>query len=172
MRDPMVLFRRSILLALSSVFISALVHATPIISNLHPPGYAVASANPLATSAGLEILAQGGNAFDAAVAVAAVLGVVEPYHSGLGGGSFWLLHQESLKKNIFIDGRETAPATAKKDMFLAPDGKIIPGLSLNGGLAAAIPGHPAALVFIAQHYGKLPLEKHLLQPLGLLKKGF
>lgn len=167
----MVVFKRCILLILSSVFISTLVHAKTL-TNLHPPGYAVASANPLATSAGLEMLAQGGNAFDAAVAVAAVLGVVEPYHSGLGGGSFWLLHQEKLKKNVFIDGRETAPAAARKDMFLTSDGEIIPGLSLNGGLAAAIPGHPAALVFVAQHYGKLPLEKSLAPAIKLAQEGF
>lgn len=140
--------------------------------NAQPPGYAVASAHPLATNAGLEILAQGGNAFDAAVAVSAVLGVVEPYHSGLGGGGFWLLHQESQHKNIFIDARETAPMAAKKDMFLAPDGSVIPGLSLNGGLAAAIPGEPAALAYIAKNYGRLPLEKTLAPAIRLAEEGF
>ncbi|MGM9454205.1 gamma-glutamyltransferase [Legionella bozemanae] len=140
--------------------------------NILPPGYAVASANPLATNAGLEILASGGNAFDAAVTVSAVLAVVEPYHSGLGGGGFWLLHQENQHKNVFIDGREIAPLAAKKDMYLAPDGSVIPGLSLNGGLAAAIPGEPAALVHIAKNYGRLPLAKTLAPAIKLAQEGF
>ncbi|WP_165831558.1 gamma-glutamyltransferase [Legionella qingyii] len=141
-------------------------------NDILPPGYAIASANPLATNAGLEILASGGNAFDAAVAVSAVLAVVEPYHSGLGGGGFWLLHQENQHKNIFIDGRETAPLAAKKDMYLAPDGSVIPGLSLNGGLAAAIPGEPAALVYIAKNYGRLPLAKTLAPAIKIAQEGF
>lgn len=139
---------------------------------LHPPGYAIASANPLATNAGLKILADGGNAFDAAVAVAAALAVVEPYHSGLGGGGFWLLHEENKHKNTFIDARETSPLAAKKNMFLAADGSVIPGLSLNGGLAAAIPGEPAALVYIAKNYGRLPLAKTLAPAIQLAEKGF
>ncbi len=149
------------------------------ISSLHaealhsyPPGYAIASAHPLATNAGLEVLAQGGNAFDAAVAVAATLAVVAPYHSGLGGGGFWLLHQEKNHKNIFIDSRETAPQKASKNMYLGVDGKVIPGLSLNGGLAAAIPGQPAAMVHIAKNYGQLPLEKTLAPAIKLAKEGF
>lgn len=138
----------------------------------HPPGYAVASAHPLATNAGLDILAQGGNAFDAAVAVAAALAVVGPYHSGLGGGGFWLLHQENRHKNVFIDAREVAPQAASKDMFLAHDGSVISGLSLNGGLAAAIPGQPAALVYVANQYGRLPLSKTLAPAIKLAKEGF
>lgn len=137
-----------------------------------PPGYAVASAHPLATNAGLEILAAGGNAFDAAIAVCASLAVVAPYHSGLGGGGFWLLHQEKEKKNTFIDGREVAPLAAHKTMFLAANGQPIPGLSLNGGLSAAIPGEPAALVYIAQHYGQLPLAKSLAPAIRLAEEGF
>ncbi|WP_392538773.1 gamma-glutamyltransferase [Legionella sp. 227] len=141
-------------------------------NNSRPPGYAVASANPLATNAGLEILANGGNAFDAAIAVSAALAVVEPYHSGLGGGGFWLLHQENQHKNIFIDGREVAPQAAKADMFLGADGHVIPGLSLNGGLAAAIPGEPAALVYIAKNYGRLPLAQSLAPAIRLAQEGF
>ncbi|KTC76805.1 gamma-glutamyltransferase [Legionella brunensis] len=137
-----------------------------------PPAYAIASAHPLATNAGLEILAAGGNAFDAAVAVGATLAVVAPYHSGLGGGGFWLLHQEKDKKNIFIDSREKAPLAAHKDMFLGADGKPVPGLSLNGGLAAAIPGEPAALVYIAKHYGRLPLSQSLAPAIRLAEVGF
>ncbi|CAM4469521.1 MAG: Glutathione hydrolase proenzyme [Legionella sp.] len=138
----------------------------------HPPGYAVATANPLATNAALDILAHGGNAFDAGIAAAAVLAVVEPYHSGLGGGSFWLLHQASTRSNVFIDARETAPAAAHKDMFLTATGEVIPELSLNGGLAAAIPGHPAALVYLAKHYGRLPLNKSLAPAIQLAQDGF
>lgn len=159
------------ILNINFLFCHALnVFAKP--NNTLPPGYAVASAHPLATNAGLAVLANGGNAFDAAVAVAAVLAVVDPYHSGLGGGGFWLLHQEDLHKNIFIDARETAPLGAKKDMYLDANGNVIPGLSLNGGLAAAIPGEPAALVHIAQHYGRLPLTKTLAPAIQLAQDGF
>lgn len=137
-----------------------------------PPGYAVASAHPLATNAGLAILAEGGNAFDAAVTVSAVLAVVAPYHSGLGGGGFWLLFDATSGKHIFIDGREVAPLRATKNMFLASDGKPVPGLSLHGGLSAAIPGEPAALVWIAKHYGRLPLAKTLAPAIKLAEQGF
>lgn len=161
--------------AISFLLIVLLSLVTPVNSepiHTRPPGYAIASAHPLATNAGLKILAEGGNAFDAAVAVAATLAVVAPYHSGLGGGGFWLLHQEQNHKNIFIDGRETAPKAASKDMYLGPDEKVIAGLSLNGGLAAAIPGQPAALVYIAKTYGKLPLVKTLAPAIKLAREGF
>lgn len=148
------------------------VHVSAEPQHIRPPGYAISSAHPLATNAGLSILAEGGNAFDAAVAVAATLAVVEPYHSGLGGGGFWLLHQERSHKNIFIDGREVAPKAASENMFLDSAGNVVPGLSLNGGLAAGIPGEPAALVYIATNYGKLPLEKTLAPAIQLAKDGF
>ena len=160
-------FRRLGLFLLSLV---SPLHSEPL--HPYPPCYAIASPHPLATNAGLDVLAQGGNAFDAAVAVAATLAVVAPYHSGLGGGGFWLLHQEKNHKNILVDGRETAPKKATKNMYLGADGKVIPGLSLNGGLAAAIPGQPAALVYIAKNYGKLPLAKTLAPAIKLAKEGF
>lgn len=137
-----------------------------------PSGYAVASAHPLATNAGLEILAKGGNAFDAAVAVSAALAVVEPYHSGLGGGGFWLLHIAKENKNLLIDGREVAPQAATKNMFLDDKGNLIPQLSLNGGLAAAIPGEPAALALMAKQFGKLPLKVSLAPAIRLAEEGF
>jgi gamma-glutamyltranspeptidase/glutathione hydrolase len=158
------------------VFVLAIGISTQCISSQAPentpPGYAVASAHPLATNAGLEILEEGGNAFDAAIAVAATLAVVEPYHTSIGGGGFWLLHQESLHKNTFIDSREVAPEAATKNMFQATDGTVVPGLSLNGGLAAAIPGQPAAFVYLAEHYGKLPLRNSLAPAIRLAREGF
>lgn len=158
-------------------FILAVSSCNPVQANIqtvhaYPPGYSIASAHPLATNAGLDILSQGGNAFDAAIAVAATLAVVEPYHSGLGGGAFWLLHQENSHKNIFIDAREMAPFAAHKDMYLDANGAVVPGLSLNGGLAAAIPGQPAALVYVAKKYGQLPLSKSLAPAIKLAKEGF
>ncbi len=137
-----------------------------------PGQAAVASAHPLATEAGLEIFAAGGNAFDAAVAVTAALAVVEPYSSGLGGGGFWLLHRAADGREVFLDGRETAPAAAHRDMYLSEDGQVIPGLSMNGPLSAAIPGVPAALDHLARHYGRLPLERTLAPAIRLAREGF
>ncbi len=136
-----------------------------------PGRNAVATAHPLATAAGQQILAAGGNAFDAAVAVSAVLAVVEPYSSGIGGGGFWLLHRKDGHE-VMVDGRETAPGKAHRDMYLDELGEIIPGLSMNGPLAAGIPGEPAALAHIAGHYGKLPLGRSLAPAIRLAREGF
>ena len=90
--------------------------------SIHPA--AIASAHPLATRAGFEILNQGGNAFDAAIAVSAALAVVEPSGSGLGGGGFWLLHRAIDQFDVMIDGRETAPAAAHRDMYIDSNGAV------------------------------------------------
>jgi gamma-glutamyltranspeptidase/glutathione hydrolase len=133
---------------------------------------AIASAHPLATAAGHEILQQGGNAFDAAVAVAAALGVVEPYASGLGGGGFFLLHRASDGKRIMLDARETAPGRATRTMYLDAEGKPKGRLSLDGALAAGIPGTPAALALLAQQWGRLPLSAALGPAIRLAREGF
>ena len=133
---------------------------------------AIASAHPLATQAGIEVLEAGGNAFDAAVAVSAALAVVEPYGSGIGGGGFWLLHRERDGHDVMIDGRERAPLAATRDMYLDEAGEVIPGLSINGALAAGIPGQPAALVHIANRYGRLPVGKSLEPAIRLARSGF
>jgi gamma-glutamyltranspeptidase/glutathione hydrolase len=137
-----------------------------------PPAAAVASAHPAATAAGLQILAAGGNAFDAAVAVSAVLAVVEPYSSGIGGGGFWLLHVAADGRDLMIDGRERAPLAATRDMYLDDAGRFVPERSLNGPLAAGIPGEPAALVHLAEHFGRLPLTTTLAPAIELARDGF
>lgn len=137
-----------------------------------PPAAAIASAHPLATAAGHEILEAGGNAFDAAVAVSAALAVVEPYSSGLGGGGFWLLHRARDSHEVMIDGRERAPLTAHRDMYLDTTGAVVPGLSMDGALAAAVPGEPAALVHIGTRYGCLPLGRSLAPAIRYARDGF
>ena len=137
------------------------------------PGKAViASADPLATYAGFEVLGKGGNAFDAAVAVSAALAVVEPAGSGMGGGGFWLLHRHEDGFEVMLDGREKAPLAAHRDMYVDAEGKIIKGLSKNGVLAAAIPGMPAALVQLSEKYGRLSLAESLQPAIRFARYGF
>ncbi len=133
---------------------------------------AIAAAHPVATAAGLSILDQGGNAFDAAVAVSATLAVVEPYSSGLGGGGFWLLYRARDSRYVMIDGREVAPGRARAWMYQDERGEIIPGRSINGVLAAGIPGEPAALVHLAERYGRLPLATSLAPAIHAARGGF
>lgn len=137
-----------------------------------PHQAAVASANAQATDAGLEVLAAGGNAFDAAVAVSATLGLVEPESSGLGGGAFMLLHLADGDREVFIDAREQAPAAATRDMYLDAQGNPNRDLAVNGPLAAAIPGLPAALVHLARKYGRLPLARSLAPAIRLAREGW
>jgi len=137
-----------------------------------PPKAAIATAHPLATEAGHRILQAGGNAFDAAVAVSAVLAVVEPYSSGIGGGGFWLLHRQADDFQVMVDGRERAPLAADRNLYLDPQGQVIDGLSINGPLAAGIPGEPAALVHISDKYGRLPLKQVLAEAIEIARNGF
>ncbi|EAR22316.1 gamma-glutamyltransferase [Nitrococcus mobilis] len=156
------------------VFVSAVLSSSGSLSlaATGPGRAAVASAHPLATQAALEVLSKGGNAFDAAVAASAALAVVEPASSGLGGGGFWLLHVAASGRDIMVDGRERAPLAATRDMYLGSDGKVKAHLSLDGPLAAAIPGEPAALVHIAEHYGRLPLAESLRPAIRYARQGF
>jgi gamma-glutamyltranspeptidase/glutathione hydrolase len=142
-------------------------------TQVHADGKAaIASAHPLATEAGFEILNKGGNVFDAAVAVSAALAVVEPSGSGLGGGGFWLLHRASDGFETMLDGREKAPLAAHRDMFLDKDGEVVPRLSVDGALAAAIPGMPAVLVHLSEKYGRLPLAQSLAPAIRYARDGF
>ncbi len=137
-----------------------------------PPKAAIASAHYLATEAGHEILAKGGNAFDAAIAVSATLAVVEQQSSGIGGGAFWLLHRAKDGKNVMIDGRETAPAAAHRDMYLDENGEVDRDKALYGPLATGIPGEIAGFEHIAKHYGRLPLSDSLQPAIRAAEQGF
>ncbi|HET6523899.1 gamma-glutamyltransferase [Sphingopyxis sp.] len=130
------------------------------------------SADPRATEAGREILHQGGTAADAAVAMVAVLTLVEPQSSGIGGGGFMLHH--SAKDGIStIDGREMAPASAKPDRFLGPDGKPRPYMEvIPGGLSVGVPGNMRLMEMAHKKWGKLEW-KALFQPaIKLAEEGF
>ena len=133
---------------------------------------AIASAHPLATEAGFDILEQGGNAFDAAVAVAAALSVVEPTGSGMGGGGFWLLHRQQDGFQTMVDARETAPAGAYREMYLDHEGNVERDWAINGPSAAAIPGQAAAFAHVAERYGTLPLADLLAPAIRMAEEGF
>ena len=137
-----------------------------------PGKAAIASAHYLATEAGHEILAQGGNAFDAAIAVSSVLAVVEQTSSGIGGGAFWLLHRAEDGFEVMVDAREQAPAAAHKDMFVDAEGNVNRDLATNGPLAGGIPGEVAGLEHLAQHYGRLPLAVSLRPAIRIAREGF
>jgi len=137
------------------------------------PGHAgIASASHYATDAGFEVLNAGGNAFDAAVAVAAALSVVEPESSGIGGGFMATLHVAKTGKDVFIDARETAPMAVDPKDYVNPDGTPNRDAALKGPLSAGIPGEPAGLVLLAGRYGRLPLAKSLAPAIRLAKDGF
>ncbi|MGN6513249.1 MAG: gamma-glutamyltransferase, partial [Lysobacteraceae bacterium] len=144
--------------------------ATPAAA--HPPGAAIASGHALATEAGLQVLRAGGNAFDAAVAVSSTLSVVEPISSGLGGGGFFLLHDAKSGRDVFLDARETSPGAATPAAYLDAHGQLDPDRAQNGPWSAGIPGLPAALVELAQQYGRLPLVTSLAPAIRIAREGF
>ncbi|WP_414999948.1 gamma-glutamyltransferase [Arenimonas sp.] len=137
-----------------------------------PPGAAIASAHRLATEAGQEILAKGGNAFDAAIAVSATLSVVEPVSSGIGGGGFFLLNDAKTGKQVFVDAREVAPASASPAFYLDAKGELDRDKAENGAASAGIPGLPAGLVHISKKYGRLPLSVSLAPAIRIAREGF
>jgi len=146
--------------------LAALAHAADT-----PPGYALATPHPLATAAGAEILDEGGNAFDAAVAVSAMLTVVASQSTGIGGGGFFLLHREPDGLEVMVDAREVAPQAATATMFQDRKGVAIPRASLEGAKAAAIPGLPAAWQHVAQKYGSRPLARLLAPAIRVARDG-
>jgi gamma-glutamyltranspeptidase/glutathione hydrolase len=141
-------------------------------ASVRPPGNVIASAHRLATEAGQEILAQGGNAFDAAIAVSAALSVVEPVSSGIGGGGFFLLHDGRSGRDVFVDAREVAPQFATPAFYLDDKGELDRDKAENGAASAGIPGLPAGLVHISKKYGRLPLAQALAPAIRIARQGF
>lgn len=132
---------------------------------------AVAAANPLATQAGVQILRAGGSALDAAIAVQMVLGLVEPQSSGIGGGAF-LLYFDGQKVTAH-DGRETAPADARPEMFLTHDGHALPYQdAVRSGLSVGIPGAVRMLEVAHRQHGVLPWAQLLEPAIHLAEQGF
>ncbi len=152
-------------------FFSAFAHAdgSPVVSK-RTAGM-VAADTPEASVAGAEILRQGGNAIDAAVATALALGVVSPAGSGLGGGGFAVIWCAKEQRAYVLDFRESAPAAAKSDMFVM-NGVVDPIKSQIGGLAVAVPGEPAGLAELETKYGKLGLAKVVKPAVKLARAGF
>jgi gamma-glutamyltranspeptidase/glutathione hydrolase len=130
-----------------------------------------ASANPLATEAGREILRAGGSAVDAAIAIQMVLTLVEPQSSGIGGGAF-LMHWDG-RKVVAYDGRETAPMAADEKLFLLPDGKAMAFYdAVVGGRSAGTPGAVRMLELAHKQYGKLPWARLFEPAIRLAESGF
>jgi len=133
----------------------------------------VAAAHPLAVEAGLEVLRRGGNAIDAAVAVQAMLGLVEPQSSGLGGGAFLVFYDAKTRKVAVYDGRETAPAGAAPDMLMGIDGKPLPfRTAVLSGRATGVPGAVAMLGLAQKERGALPWETLFADSERIARAGF
>jgi gamma-glutamyltranspeptidase / glutathione hydrolase len=134
------------------------------------PKALVATAHPLATQAGLEVLRQGGNGIDAAVAATLAISVVEPFSAGIGGGGFLLV--QTKKGTAALDFRERAPQQASRNMYLDSQGKVRPNASLEGHLAAGVPGTIAGLAAVHRQHGKLAWAQVVRPAIRLAAQGF
>lgn len=133
---------------------------------------AVSCNNPYAASAGLEIMANGGNAFDAAVAVSLALGVVEPYHCGVGGGCFQVFYHEKTKEFYSIDARGTAPTHSYEGMFLDEQGNVDLNLTEFSGRPAATPVLYRALDQLLRKFGTMSMKEVSIPAVRLCREGF
>ena len=131
----------------------------------------VVTAQHLATEVGVDVLKHGGNAVDAAVAVAYALAVVYPAAGNIGGGGFMTLQLADGRKT-FIDFREKAPLAATANMYLDKDGKVIPGLSTDGHLAVGVPGTVSGMEYVLQKYGTQPRAKLIAPAIAYAEHGF
>lgn len=131
----------------------------------------VVSANKLASQIGVEIMENGGNAVDAAVAVGFTLAVTYPYAGNIGGGGFMVIHLKN-GLNTTIDFREKAPLKAYKDMYLDENGNYIPSSSTEGTLSTGVPGTVAGLIYALKKYGTMKLKDVIQPAIDLAKNGW
>jgi gamma-glutamyltranspeptidase / glutathione hydrolase len=138
-------------------------------------GGAAASVDPLATQAATDVLARGGNAFDAAIAAASVLGVVEPYSCGIGGGGFMTIRDGRSGRITTLDSRETAPKAIQPDSFFingAPPTDAQFSINRYSGLSVGVPGTPALWEYVLHRYGTYSLNKALAYGANVARTGF
>ncbi len=159
------------------VLLSSLVAATNAAADPKHPAIArhdmVVAANPLAAAAGRDMLRAGGSAIDAAIATQLVLNLVEPQSSGIGGGAFVLYWSNAAQRVESFDGRETAPAAARPDRFLEPDGKPIPFMTaVIGGKSVGVPGTLRVLALAHAKHGRLPWATLFEPAIHLAEGGF
>lgn len=131
----------------------------------------VSSGKVEASRAGIEILVNGGNAIDAAVATSFALAVCEPSASGLGGGGFMLIHLED-GTSLFLDGREMAPEKATPDLWPTKDGELLDDSKTAGGTSVCVPTHVATLLYALEHYGTMSLEDVMAPAIKLAENGY
>ncbi|HVG26095.1 MAG TPA: gamma-glutamyltransferase [Acidobacteriaceae bacterium] len=150
--------------------------APPSVAPARAPHAMVVTIHHDATDAGLEVLREGGNAVDAAVAVGFALAVVLPQAGNIGGGGFMLIRPASKKlahgQPRFLDYREKAPAAATANMYLDAQGNVIPRMSMVGPRAAGVPGSAAGLVYAEKHFGRLSLPKVMAPAIRLAREGY
>ena len=143
---------------------------------IYHPAYAthgmVSSEHHLATRVGVDVLKAGGNAVDAAIAVGFALAVVLPNAGNLGGGGFMLIHDAKQGRQIALDFREQAPASATRDLFLDNKGEVIPGASLDTHIAVGVPGTVAGLFKAHAEHGHLPMAALIQPAIRLAEQGF
>jgi gamma-glutamyltranspeptidase/glutathione hydrolase len=166
-------FHRNLLSAVLLALAAGLVplRLTAAMQPVHAPHAMVVTVQELASQAGVDILRQGGNAVDSAVAVGFALAVVHPQAGNIGGGGFMLVRLADGAAH-FIDYREKAPAKATRDMYLDPQGNIIPGASTIGYKAIGVPGSVAGMVYAEKKYGKLKLAQVMAPAIRLAREGF
>ncbi|AOF53121.1 gamma-glutamyltransferase [Rodentibacter caecimuris] len=146
--------------------------STDIFQPVYAKNGMVASEQAIATQVGVEILKQGGNAVDAAVAVGFTLAVVLPNAGNIGGGGFMVLHNEKTGEDFALDFRETAPLKASRDMYLDANGQVEDGKSLFTHFAVGVPGTVAGMELALQKWGTMPLHKVLEPAIKLAEEGF
>ncbi len=164
-------FQRKAFVALAFTALALVCAQASAMRPAHAQHAMVASVHELASQAGVDIMKQGGNAVDAAVATGFALAVVHPQAGNIGGGGFMLIRLSNGKFH-FLDYREKAPAAATRNMYLDAQGNVIPGASLVGYQSIGVPGSVAGMVYAEKKFGKLTLTQVMAPAIRLAREGF